>query len=79
MFLGTWWDIMLGRSEEHDEWLEAKVRANKADMIIECEEVTFEGLLPCFDAAEGVTKFPFLVPEGLDEFSVEQSEWKVFT
>ena len=46
--------------------------------------MTFEGLLTCFEEEEGVTKFLFLVPEGLNAVSeglyevlVEESELKV--
>ena len=39
--------------------------------------MNFEGLLPCFEAGEVVTKFLLLVLEGLDEVSVEEWEWKV--
>jgi hypothetical protein len=47
--------------------LEAKAKANKADVVVECEGVTIEGLLPCFEEGEGVTKFLFLVSEGVHE------------
>ena len=43
-------------------------------MIVEHEDVTFEGLFPCFEAGEGVTKFLFFVLEGLGEVSVEEVE-----
>ena len=45
------------------------MRTNKADVVTECKGVTFEGLHPCFEEGEGVTKFLFLVPEGLHEVS----------
>ena len=50
------------------------MRVNKDDAVVACVGVTFEGLLPCFDAGEVVTKFLLLVLEGLDEVSVEESE-----
>ena len=37
MLLGAWWDLLLGRSEECDAELEAKLRTNKADMIVESD------------------------------------------
>ena len=77
MLLGVWWDLLSGRSEEYDASLEVKLRTNKSDVIVECEEVTFEGRLLYFEAEEGVTKFLLLVVEGLDEVSVEEPEWKV--
>ena len=49
MLLGAWWDLLLGQSEECDVRLEAKLRTNKDDVIVECEGVNFEGLLPCFE------------------------------
>ena len=45
------------------------MRAKKANVVVECEGVTFEGLLPCFDEVEGVTKLLFLVSKGLCEVS----------
>ena len=46
-------------------------------MIVECEEVTFKGLLSCFEVGDEVTKFLLLVLEGLDKVSVQESELKV--
>ena len=69
MLLGAWWDLLLSESEECDVALEAKLRTKKADVIVECEGITFEGLLPCFEEREGVTKLLFLVSEGLHKIS----------
>ena len=69
MLLGVWWDLLLGRSEEWDAALEAKVRAKKDDVVVACLGLTFEGLLPYFEEVEGVTKLLFLVSEGLCEVS----------
>ena len=66
MFLGTWRDLLLGQIEECYAELEAKVRSNKANVIAQWEE-------GCLEAGGGVTKFLFLVPEDLDEVSVEES------
>ena len=67
MLLVAWWDLLLGRSEDFDASLEAKLWTNKYDVIVEWEGVTFECLLPCLEEGEGVTKFFFLVSEGLNE------------
>ena len=45
------------------------MRANKADVVVGCEGVTFEVRLPYFEEGEGVTKFIFFVPEGFHEVS----------
>ena len=45
------------------------MRTNRANVILECKEVAFEGLIPCFEEVKGVTKFLLLVLEGLDEVS----------
>ena len=47
------------------------MRPSIADVAVECEGVTFEGLLSCFEEGEGVTKFLFFVPEGLHGVSEE--------
>ena len=76
-FLGAWWDLLLGQSEECDAPLEAKLRTNKTDVIVECEAfvaVLYGILLPCFRTREGVTKFLVLDLEGVSE---EDSEWNV--
>ena len=49
MLLGTWWELLLGRSEEWDIALEVKVRANEDDVVVECEGVNYAGPLPCDD------------------------------
>ena len=58
--------------DECDATLEAKLRTSKADMIAEYEElvaflseVRLEGLLPCFEEGEEVTKFLLLVLRGV--------------
>ena len=68
MLLGAWWDLLLGRSEEFDSALEAKLRTTKADVITECEgfvsvlsAFVLEGLLSCFEVGEEVTKFLFWI------------------
>ena len=48
------------------------MRANKADVVVECVGVTIEGLLPSFAEVEGVMKFLFLVSEGVYEVSNER-------
>ena len=75
ILLGTWWDLLLGRSKECDAALEAKLRINKADAIVECEEENFqvEGFNPSLDGGEGVIRLfleiiPFLSVEGLMSF-----------
>ena len=37
-------------------------------MVVECEGVAFEGLLPCFEEGEEGTRFLFLVPEVFIKF-----------
>ena len=78
--LGAWWDFLLGQSEEFDAALEAKLRTNKANVIVEREKfvvvpssVGLKGILPCFGAGEGVTKFLFLAPEGVSEEDSESN------
>ena len=53
ILLGAWWDLHLCRIGECGAALEAKVRANKTDVIVDSEElfavpsvVRLEGLLP---------------------------------
>ena len=62
IFLGAWWDLLLGRSEAWYPSLEAKLRFTKADVALECnqsEELTFEvdGFDSSFDSGEGVIRF----------------------
>ena len=64
----------MGLEDEYDASSQAKFRTNEADVIIEFEELGavlssfgIKGLLPCFEAGEGVMKFLLLVLEGLDE------------
>ena len=45
------------------------MNTKKVDVVVECEGVNFEGVLPCFKEGEGLTKLIFLVSEGLHEVS----------
>ena len=90
MLLGAWLDLLLGRSEVWDAALEAKVKATKADVTLECEEceeVIFEADMfdSSFNTGEGVASFvlalvPFLGMQGWTSwfylrFSKPQKQW----
>ena len=68
MLLGSWWDLLLGRSEECDAALEAKSRTNNADAIVQCEEVTFEleGFNFSLDRGEGLIRLFIEIKSFLD-------------
>ena len=74
MLLGALWGLLLGLKDECNEALEAKLKTKKDDVTEECErllavlaEVRLEGILPCFEVGEGVTKFFLLVLRGVSE------------
>ena len=36
--VGSWWNLLLGRSEVQDTGLEAKVKTTKSNVTLECKE-----------------------------------------
>ena len=74
MFVVSWKNLLLGRSDECDAALEAKLKATRAYATVEhdvCEEVTFGGggfILP-LGVVEGVTNFVLVILLGSDGVS----------
>ena len=60
--VGAWWDLLLVQNYAWDKALEAKVKSDKADTTLECEEheeVTFEeeNVDSSLDSREGARMF----------------------